>query len=119
MMGASFQASTARRTLTYSARLLGRLHLDGQRLLGVSATAGLGLLILYSAAGQSLPFVLTPFYRLSLGLFAMVALAQVPPKYLRMAAPWIYGIGVMLLVGVAVVGDIGKGAQRWLDLGVI
>lgn len=119
MMGDSFQASTARRTLTYSARLLGRLHLDGQLLLGVSAIAVLGLLILYSASGQSLPFVLNQFYRLALGLFAMVALAQVPPKYLRMAAPWIYGIGVVLLIVVAVVGDIGKGAQRWLDLGFI
>ena len=53
-----------------------------------------------------------------LGLVMLVLLAQVSPKYLRMFAPWIYAIGILLLVIVAVIGDIGKGAQRWLDLGV-
>jgi rod shape determining protein RodA len=33
-------------------------------------------------------------------------------------APWIYGLGILLLIGVLLFGDIGKGAQRWLNLGV-
>ena len=36
-----------------------------------------------------------------------------------MFAPWVYALGILLLVIVAVIGDIGKGAQRWLDLGVV
>src|SRR5262245_32450201 len=109
------ETSTARRTLTYSARLLGKLHLDGQLLLGIGAIARFGLLVLYSASGQDFGRVQAQFYRLLLGAVLMVALAQMPPKYLRLLAPWIFGVGVVLLLVVEIVGDIGKGAQRWLD----
>jgi rod shape determining protein RodA len=49
----------------------------------------------------------------------MIAMAQVPPRVLRAVAPWLYAVGVLLLVAVALVGDIAMGAQRWLDLGFI
>jgi rod shape determining protein RodA len=49
----------------------------------------------------------------------MVVLAQVPDHFLRMLSPAAWVLGLVLLAVVAVVGDIGKGAQRWLDLGVI
>jgi rod shape determining protein RodA len=49
----------------------------------------------------------------------MLALAQVRPQQLRKAAPWIYGVGIVLLIIVDALGVIGKGAQRWLDLGFI
>jgi rod shape determining protein RodA len=113
------QPSTARRTLTASARLLGRLRLDGPLLLGICATAVFGLVILYSASGENLALTRGQFLRMCLGLIMLVLLAQASPKYLRMFAPWIYTIGILLLVIVAVIGDIGKGAQRWLDLGVL
>jgi rod shape determining protein RodA len=113
------QPSTARRTLTASARLLGKLRLDGPLLLGICATAVFGLAILYSASGENLALTRGQFLRMCLGLIMLVLLAQVSPKYLRMSAPWIYALGVVLLVIVAVIGDIGKGAQRWLDLGIL
>jgi rod shape determining protein RodA len=113
------ESSTARRTLSAGARLLGRLRLDGQLLFGIAAIAIFGLLILYSASGQNFPLVRGQFYRLCLGLFTLVMLAQVPPKYLRMFAPWVYVLGILLLIIVAAAGDIGKGAKRWLDLGVL
>jgi rod shape determining protein RodA len=43
--------------------------------------------------------------------------AQVPPHALKMFAPWLFLLGTLLLLGVLFVGDTGKGAQRWLDLG--
>jgi rod shape determining protein RodA len=113
------QPSTARRTLTASAHLLGKLRLDGPLLLGICATAVFGLVILYSASGENLALTRGQFLRMCLGLVMLVLLAQVSPKHLRMAAPWIYALGVVLLVIVAVIGDIGKGAQRWLDLGIL
>ena len=113
------QSSTARRTLGASARLLGQLRLDGPLLAGICAIAALGLLILYSASGQNFAFTRGQFLRFVLGLATMLILARVAPKYLRMFAPWVYIVGVVLLVIVAAVGDIGKGAQRWLDLGFI
>ena len=115
----NLQGSTARRTLTASARLLGTLHLDGQLLLALSAIAVLGLGILYSASGQNEALLWRQMMRFGLALTAMITLAQVSPKYLRLWAPWVYALGVLLLVIVAFVGDASKGAQRWLDLGVI
>ncbi len=113
------QPSTARRTLTASARLLGTLHLDGQLLLVLSAIAVMGLAILYSASGQNEALMLRQMMRFGLAMVAMIALAQVSPKHLRMSAPWVYAVGVILLIVVAFVGDASKGAQRWLDLGFI
>jgi rod shape determining protein RodA len=49
----------------------------------------------------------------------MVVLAQVRPQQLRSAAPWLYGVGVLLLILVDIIGHIGKGAERWLDLGFV
>jgi rod shape determining protein RodA len=115
----NLQGSTARRTLTASARLLGTLHLDGQLLLALSAIAVLGLGILYSASGQNEALLWRQTMRFGLAMVAMIALAQVSPKYLRLWAPWVYMLGVLLLIIVAFVGDASKGAQRWLDLGVI
>ena len=113
------QSSTARRTFGASARLLGQLRLDGPLLAGICAITALGLLILYSASGQNFAFTRGQFLRFVLGFVTMLILARVAPKYLRMFAPWVYIGGVVLLLIVALVGDVGKGAQRWLDLGIV
>jgi len=87
--------------------------------LGLSAIAVLGLAILYSASGQNEALLFRQALRFGLALVAMIALAQVSPKYLRLWAPWVFAAGVILLLVVMFVGDATKGAQRWLDLGVI
>jgi len=76
-----------------------------------------GLAILYSASGQSLDTVLRTVMRIALGAAAMLALTHASPNFLRRISPWLYVVGVMLLVVVEVTGVIGKGAQRWLNLG--
>jgi rod shape determining protein RodA len=48
----------------------------------------------------------------------MLALTHASPNVLRRLAPWLYLIGVVLLLVVAMSGVIGKGAQRWLNLGL-
>jgi rod shape determining protein RodA len=98
---------------------LHRLHIDGALLLGLVAACGLGLVVLYSASGGSLDVMERQLFRLALAFATMVLIAQIPPQYLLRWTPWLFGAGVLLLVAVLVVGDIGKGAQRWLDLGVI
>ena len=113
------QSSTARRTLSASARLLRRLHLDGPLLGALAAVTGFGLFVLYSAAGENLAQWINQVERLGLAIVALVALAQVPPAWLRRISPLLYGLGVVLLLIVAVHGDVGKGAARWLDLRVI
>jgi rod shape determining protein RodA len=113
------QSSTARRTLSASGRLLRRLHLDGPLLAILSAVICAGLFVLYSATGQNMGLWVNQLERLGLALLALVVLAQIPPAWLRRLSPALYAAGILLLLAVAVVGDIGKGAQRWLSVGLI
>lgn len=100
-------------------RLLARWHIDAPLLLGLLGVSAIGLIVLYSGAQGNWQLPLRQCLHLLLGFVVMVILAQVPPRWLRSATPWLYGIGVLLLVAVLVVGSVGKGAQRWLDIGVI
>ncbi|MET0279854.1 MAG: rod shape-determining protein RodA [Steroidobacteraceae bacterium] len=111
--------STTRRTLGGAARVLSALQLDGPLLIGVGLVSLYGLIVLYSASGQSWDMVLRACARLAIGSVAMVVLAQVRPQQLRQAALPLWIFGVVLLIVVDVMGVIGKGAQRWLDLGFI
>lgn len=111
--------STAQRTLTRTARLLGTLRLDGPLLAGLAAIALYGQFILYSTSGGDWESVLRGSVRLTLGAVLMLALAQLRPGVLRRLTPWLYLVGLVLLVVVDAIGYIGKGAQRWLDLGFI
>ncbi len=104
--------------LTATARLLGRLHLDGMLLAGILALMALGLLVLYSAVGQSEALVLRQVIRLLVALAAMLLIAQLPPAWFRRLAPWLFTGGLLLLALVLYTGDVGKGARRWLDLGL-
>lgn len=45
--------------------------------------------------------------------------SRIPPKWLEKAAVWLYGVGVILLIAVAMFGLIKKGARRWLNIGVV
>lgn len=77
-----------------------------------------GLVILYSASGQNLDMVLRQGIRLFLALGIMLVFSFIPPHKYKLWAPWLYAVGLILLIAVMVIGKIGKGAQRWLDLGV-
>jgi rod shape determining protein RodA len=111
--------SRTRRTLTGAARVLFALKLDGPLLVGLALVALYGLIVLYSASGQSLAMVTRAAIRLGLGAAAMLVLAQVNPNFLRRMSPWLFVLGIVLLIIVDVIGYVGKGAQRWLDLGFI
>jgi rod shape determining protein RodA len=112
-------SSRAQRTLTLTGRLLDALHLDGPLLISVLAVCAAGLIVLFSAAGEDVHIALGQAARVGLGLVVLTLVAQVPPRVMRIGAPFLYGVGVLLLVAVAVVGDVAMGAQRWLDLGFI
>ena len=119
MMYDELGASRTRRTVTATARLLRALHLDGMLLSGLVAVSIFGMFILYSAAGDNMALWFSQLARLGIGFAVMIALAQVPDHFFRMLAPAGYALGLLLLLVVAVAGDVGKGAQRWLDLGVV
>jgi rod shape determining protein RodA len=107
------------RPISIAQRLLAGLHLDGPLLAGLLLLCGLGLVVLYSASGQSTSFLIKQLVRLGVAATAMLVVAQIPPKMLKIWTPWIFAAGIVLLVMVLVAGEIGKGAQRWLDIGVV
>jgi rod shape determining protein RodA len=115
-----FSPSRTRRTLTAGGRTLRALGLDGP-LTGVLALiVCIGILVVYSASGQNIKMVEHHLANIAIAVTALVALARLStPQYLRLFSPVAYIIGILLLAVVAVTGHIGKGAQRWLDIGFI
>jgi rod shape determining protein RodA len=95
------------------------LHLDALLLFSLMAMSTLGLFVLYSSAGGDDQLVLRQCIRLGMAFGAMALIAQLRPQWLQRWTPWLYSIGLLLLVAVILVGDVGKGAQRWLDLGFV
>ena len=96
-----------------------RLHVDMPLLTGLLVLSGLGLMVLYSATGQDWEQVERQVWRLVLGFVVMLGFAQLHPARLRRWTPPFYAVGILLLFAVMLFGDVGKGAQRWLDLGVL
>jgi rod shape determining protein RodA len=118
MLFDEFSPSRARRTLNLGSRTLRALGLDGP-LTGVLAIiVCIGVLVVYSASGQNVKMVEHHLANIAIAVGAMLALARLStPQYLRLFAPFAYAVGVILLIVVAATGHIGKGAQRWLDVG--
>lgn len=84
----------------------------------VIAIAGVGFLMLYSAANGSMdPWTSRQMARFSVGLVLMLGLALVDVRLFMRYAYAVYGIALALLVLVEVKGTIGMGAQRWIDVG--
>ncbi len=95
-----------------------KMHLDLPLLTGIILLCGLGLVFLYSASGQDSAQIVRQSIRLGAGFVCMLVLAQVHPDKLRYWSPSIFILGIILLLAVLIEGQIGKGAQRWLDLGL-
>jgi rod shape determining protein RodA len=107
------------RPISIAQRMLRGLNLDGPLLLGLMTVAGLGMFFLYSAGGENMDLVYRQGLRVVVAATVMLMIAQIPTKFLRIWAPWMFMAGVVLLVLVLVMGEIGKGAQRWLDVGIL
>jgi len=92
-------------------------HIDTPLLLGLLALIGYGLLVLYSASGQSERMVEGQVIRLGIAFAVMIGFAQINPQTIRRWSLPLFLFGTILLICVLLFGHIGKGAQRWLDLG--
>jgi rod shape determining protein RodA len=99
--------------------LIRGLHLDVPLTVGLLLLSAVGLVVLYSASGQSTDMILRQVIRLAAGFGVLLVVAQIPPQHLARWTPWLYGIGMALLLAVLVIGEVGKGAQRWLDFGLL
>ncbi|MFZ9759020.1 MAG: rod shape-determining protein RodA [Burkholderiaceae bacterium] len=80
--------------------------------------AGLSLLAVYSASHEEPERFFNHLRNLVVAAAIMLMLAQIPSTWLQKVAIPLYGLGLVLLLAVALFGDTSKGATRWLDLGI-
>jgi rod shape determining protein RodA len=102
----------------WALQALRRPYYDFPLLGALLLLATCGLVTLYSASDLDRHYVLNQAARFVFGGIAMFAIARIPPSVLRNWTPWLYAASLLLLVVVAILGQ-GRGANRWLNLGVM
>ncbi len=94
-------------------------HVDRPLLLGLGLMLATSLIVLYSADNASWGQPLKQLVNIVVALIGMWLVANLPLHYLKRTAVPVYILGLLLLIAVALFGEISHGARRWLDLGVI
>lgn len=93
--------------------------LDSSLLLGLTLLSSIGLSILYSASYDNTAKVMRQIIHFSIACSFLFGLARISPEWYRFATPWLF-VGSLFLLSVVLIGGItGKGAQRWLNLGIL
>jgi rod shape determining protein RodA len=107
--------------LQLAARAWDRLteNIDGTLMLIAVLILALGLFTLYSAAYENPARMQAQLANIGVAFVAMWIASRVPPQTLMRFAVPIYTVGLLLLVGVALFGEVVNGARRWLHVGVV
>ncbi len=85
----------------------------------VLALIALGMLTLYSASFNMPGRVQDQLRNILLTFVLMWGIANLSPQVLSRLAVPLYTFGISLLIAVALFGLIRKGAQRWINLGLV
>jgi len=86
---------------------------------GLFTLSVISLFVLYSAGDQNPDLLIRQSIRIVLAFAVMFLVARIRPDQLLRWTPYLYGIGLIMLLVVLGAGVIGKGAQRWIDLGFV
>jgi rod shape determining protein RodA len=111
--------SSSRITIDSDRNILYRLrHLSWGLVALICIIASVGFLALYSAAGGEFSgWAMRQLVRFGIGVFGMLIIAMVDIKWwFRLSWPC-YFLGLALLISVEIMGQVGMGAQRWINLG--
>ena len=107
--------AAAKRTLSATDKL-GEVNWGLLLLICLIAIAGIAML--YSVAGARFqPWALRQIGHFTLGLIVLLAAALIDIRMWMSLAYPAYGVALLLLVAVDVVGHVGLGAQRWISIG--
>ena len=86
----------------------------------VAGIAGIGIITLYSAAGGAMqPWAAKQGLTILFFLTLAVGMSWIPEDMIKRLVFPAYGAIIVMLLAVEIMGFVGKGAQRWLDLGFI
>jgi rod shape determining protein RodA len=83
------------------------------------ALATIGFITFLSAGQNTAVRIEDEIRNFVLAFILMWLVSRIPPKWLEVAAVWVYSVGLALLIAVALFGLIKKGARRWLNLGFV
>jgi rod shape determining protein RodA len=84
----------------------------------IAGIAAFGLIVLYSAAGGSIhPWAIKQAFVFLVFLVIAVAMSWMSEGTIKSIAFPLYGLTLIMLLGVEALGFVSKGAQRWLDIG--
>src|SRR5476649_561697 len=84
------------------------LHLDFPLLGLLLILITFGLFILYSASNANMGMIFRQSMRLLIATLIMVILGFIPPHKYKIWTPWLYSVGLALLIAVMLMGKIGK-----------
>ena len=94
------------------------VYLNWPVIMLITAVACAGFIMLYSIAGGSAdPWMSAQIKRFGVGMVLMIGVAMVPIWFWRNISAVAFGVSLLLLIGVEFFGSVGMGAQRWIDLG--
>ncbi len=93
-------------------------HIDPMLMLGLSLLMFTSLMVLFSATDGSWLRLGGQGVNILVGLTFLWIVANLPLHYLMRTALPVYSLGLLLLIGVALFGEISHGARRWLNIGV-
>ena len=86
----------------------------------IASIAGFGLVVLYSAAGGSVqPWAMKQGIIFFFFLTVAIGMSWTSEATIKSVAFPLYGVTLIMLIGVEALGFVSKGAQRWLDIGPI
>ena len=108
----SLQATNAQRLISFGSRI------DFPLFFVTVLLCLVGLAVQFSAEGENIDQMFRQALRITIAILVMVGLATIPMATLRRYSPHLYIVGLLLLALVLGIGFEGRGAQRWLDLGV-
>lgn len=96
------------------------LYLNWPLIVLLTSVCAVGWLMLYSVAGGTIETWAEPqMKRFAAGMAVMLTVAFIPIWFWRNVSGLAYVVSIGLLVAVDVMGHVGMGAQRWLNLGFI
>ncbi len=93
-------------------------YVDNFLLAGIFLLMLTGLIVLYSASGGNLGRMSSQVVNMLVALAVMWMVANIPLQQIKRLALPLYLVGIVLLIGVALFGEIHNGARRWLNLGI-
>ncbi len=95
-------------------------RLPWRLILLVAGISGIGVITLYSAAGGAMqPWAAKQGITILAFLAGAIVISYIPERTIKSLVLPAYAAIVVMLIAVEVLGFVGKGAQRWLDLGFI